>query len=334
MIGGLPVGEGSPLRIQGMLKSPLDEPEKILEEGRRLVEAGAEIIRAAVPGEDSAAVYGALSELGVPLVADCHFSPGIAASALKAGFDKVRVNPGNTPEKGVLETAEAAARRSAALRLGFNSGSCGAHGSEELASLALEWDDKLRKRGFENFLVSMKSPSVTATVDANRFFSMRSDTPLHIGVTATGPPREGIIKTSAALGALLVDGVGDTIRVSLTDESVEEVRTAVILRNAVFGYGDALEVISCPGCSRSRIDVSSWLDTLISELAPEDREKPLSIAVMGCEVNGPGEASHCDIGICGTRNGALIIRKGKALKTAESGEKEMIRMLIREFRKL
>ena len=332
-IGSLKLGGTNPVCVEGMVKGKLNNLRGLFSEAEELVSCGAGIVRSAVPtSEDAIKVYNALKSLKVPLVADCHFQLQIVLSAIKAGFDGIRVNPGNMSEKVIMEAVRIAKDNGTALRLGFNSGSCDARSGLDLANLALKWDEKVRKSGFENFLVSMKSPDVQDVVDANRFFSLHSDTPLHIGVTATGPVFEGIIKSSAALGSLLCDGIGDTIRVSLTGSSNEEVRVARILVNITSGGGQRLELITCPTCSRSRLDVVGILKKLSDVLTEDDYKKPVKVAVMGCEVTGPGEASQCDIGVCGTKKGALFIKKGEKLSSL-SPEK-IIERLVKELRKL
>ncbi len=288
-IGEVGIGGSKPVRIQAMLKSGISDSKALLREGRRLVEAGAELIRCAVPGKGHAAeIYPILKELSVPLIADCHFTKTAALEALKAGFDKIRVNPGNMPEGAVMDAVEKTAEKGAALRLGFNTGSCSVSSPQELAKIALEWDEKIKKTGFENFVVSMKSSSVKFTVEANRFFSVYSDTPLHIGVTASGSGIEGIIKSAAGIGCLLLDGLGDTLRVSVTGDSVQEVVAARILRGIASEKPERLEIISCPACSRSRMDVGRISEKFREALSEEDFKKKLRVAIMGCEVNGPG----------------------------------------------
>jgi (E)-4-hydroxy-3-methylbut-2-enyl-diphosphate synthase len=252
IIGNLKVGGSNPVRVQGMIKGSLDNPEELFKEAGTMVQYGAELIRCAIPEEKYAQnVYEALKGLGVPLIADCHFQSAIAIKAVKAGFDKVRVNPGNMSASGIKEAVEIANEYNIALRLGFNSGSCNADNGLELAKLALELDEKVKNLDFNNFVVSMKSSSVRDTVDANRYFSMHSDTPLHIGITATGPRYDGIIKSAMGLGVLLMDGVGDTVRVSLTGDSLEEIKVGCFLRDLAEGGSSGLETISCPTCSRA-----------------------------------------------------------------------------------
>ncbi len=332
-IGNIEIGGSNPLRIQGMLKTPIKDREGLKKEARKLVCAGAEIIRCAVEKkEDAEVIYSVLKDIGLPLVADCHFQESIVKAAFSAGFDKIRVNPGNMREDTVMKSVELAQKYGKALRLGFNTGSCSAKGPVELANLALKWDRRLINAGFKNFVVSMKSASVKETVESNRIFSTHSDTPLHIGVTASGPSFEGLIKSSAGLGALLVDEVGDTIRVSVTGSSEKEVEAAVILKESIEGRNRKLEIISCPTCSRSRVDVLGLVERLISDLSEEDLKKPLSVAVMGCEVNGPGEAARSDVGICGMKSSGMLIKKGNRIGKVD--KKEIVDVLIREIRQL
>lgn len=332
-VGNLTLGGSNPLRVQGMLKSSFDNTDELIQEAKCLIKAGSEIIRCALPKqEDVPRVHSALKDLDVPLVADCHFQPRIALEAIEAGFDKIRLNPGNMSEGGMKEVIALAKENDTALRFGFNSGSCKAKTGMEFAEFALKLDKWVRELDFENFLISMKSSSVPQTVEANRFFSVYSDTPLHIGITATGPMYEGIIKSSAGLGALLLDGIGDTIRVSLTGDSIEEIKVACILRDIATGVSGRLQIISCPMCSRSRIDVKTLLDEFMGKLNEEDFKRPFKVAIMGCEVNGPGEAKECDIGICGMEKGGLFIKKGEVVTSVFSDE--IVDFLIGELRNL
>lgn len=332
-IGNLKLGGDNPVRVQGMLKGSLDDTDGLLREANDMIDAGAEIIRCALPTrKDVLKVYEVLKDVNVPLVADCHFQTEIALEAIKAGYDKIRLNPGNMSEEGMKEAIELAREHEIALRFGFNTGSCKAKTGKELAELALELDEWVRKLDFENFLISMKSSSVSDTVETNRYFSVYSDTPLHIGVTATGLMYDGIIKSSAGLGSLLLDGIGDTIRVSLTGDSIEEIKVGCILCDMASGTPQKLQLISCPTCSRSRIDVRSLVDEFIENLNKEDYKRPFKVAIMGCEVNGPGEAKECDIGVCGTERGGLFIKKGEIVESVPSGK--ITGYLVDELRKL
>jgi (E)-4-hydroxy-3-methylbut-2-enyl-diphosphate synthase len=332
-IGNLKLGGDNPVRVQGMLKSFLDDSQGLLQEANALIKAGAELIRCALPTtQDVDKVYDVLKDLGVPLIADCHFQSGIALKAIEAGFDKIRLNPGNISKDGMKVAVELAQKNDLAIRFGFNSGSCNAKTANEFASFALELDEWVKEQKFFNYVISMKSSSVIETVEANRFFSTYSDTPLHIGITATGLMYEGIVKSSAGLGALLMDGVGDTVRVSLTGDSVQEIRIGCLLRDLAAGKSEKLQLISCPTCSRSRIDVENLLNKFIEKLDDEDYKKPFKVAIMGCEVNGPGEAKECDMGVCGTKKGGLFIKKGKIVKSINDAD--TVEFLINELRKL
>ncbi len=332
-IGKLKIGGDNPVRVQGMLKSSLDDTEGLLKEGENLINAGAEMLRCALPQENSVEkVYNILKNLDVPLVADCHFQSRIALKAIESGFDKIRLNPGNISREGMKDAINLAKKHGLAIRFGFNSGSCSAKTAEEFAKLALDLDEWVKGQDFTNYLISMKSSSVIETVEANRFFSTYSDTPLHIGITATGPRYEGIIKSSVGLGALLMDNIGDTVRVSLTGDSVEEIEVGCILRDTASGSVNRLQLISCPTCSRSRFDVKALMDEFLNKLDKNDMKKPFKVAIMGCEVNGPGEAKECNIGICGTDKGGLFIKEGKIVSSISSSE--TVEFLLNELRKL
>jgi (E)-4-hydroxy-3-methylbut-2-enyl-diphosphate synthase len=332
-IRDLKLGGNNPVRVQGMLKSSLDEPDNLRKEAEELIKEGAEILRCALPLQDDALkVYDTLKDLCVPLVADCHFQSKIALEAIRVGFKKIRLNPGNMSKEGMLQAINMAKEHDLALRFGFNSGSCSAKNAGEFAEMALKIDEWVKANNFFNYVVSMKSSSVTDTVEANRYFSTYSDTPLHIGITATGPRYEGIIKSSAGLGSLLMDGIGDTVRVSLTGDSVEEIKVGCLLRDIADGSNRKLQIISCPTCSRSRIDVRACVDDFMEKLDKKDFNRPVKVAIMGCEVNGPGEARECDIGICGMVKGGLYIKKGKTNKTIKSGD--IVGFLIDELKNL
>ncbi|MGM0568615.1 MAG: flavodoxin-dependent (E)-4-hydroxy-3-methylbut-2-enyl-diphosphate synthase [Elusimicrobiota bacterium] len=332
-IGDLAVGGDNPPRVQGMLKSSLEDGKALAREAAALVEEGAQMIRCAIPRSGWAEkILPYLKEAGVPLIADCHFREEAPLEALEAGFDKVRLNPGNMREKTIMKSVEAAQKKGAALRLGFNTGSCRARSPEELASFALQWDEKIKKKDFKNFLVSMKSSSVSFSVEANRFFSAYSDTPLHVGITAAGGGEDGILKSAVGIGSLLLDSLADTLRVSITGPARDEVRIACRLRDIALGNSRKLEIISCPGCSRSRVDVAGIAEEFRKRLSPQDFNKQASIAIMGCEVNGPGEAKECDMGICGTERGALLISRGEIKGSLEKAD--IINRLVEEVRKL
>ncbi|MGM0441567.1 MAG: flavodoxin-dependent (E)-4-hydroxy-3-methylbut-2-enyl-diphosphate synthase [Elusimicrobiota bacterium] len=332
-IGDLKLGGDNPVRVQGMLKEKLDNPQKLIEEGKRMIDAGAELVRCAIPKKDIArSVYKNLKTLGVPLIADCHFQSGIGEQALEAGFEKIRVNPGNTSREGILKIVELAGKKDKAIRLGFNTGSCAAENGVELARMALEWDKEIFKTGFKNYLVSLKSSSVKDTIEANRYFSVYSDTPLHIGVTATGMKKIGLIKSSVGVGSLLMDKIGDTVRVSITGDSKKEVETGMILKELAGNNMKRLEIISCPACSRSHADVQKMVNKFTDKLKKEDFKRPYKIAIMGCEVNGPGEAKEADIGICYTRKGSLFISEGNIEGKIKRGEE--LSKLLEYLRKL
>ncbi len=320
-IGNLTLGGENPVRVQGMLKGNLNNHRDLFKEGQKMVNSGADLIRCAIPkGGLAGSVYRNLKKLGVPLIADCHFRAGLGKEALESGFEKIRVNPGNTSKEGILEIVQMAHQKKKALRLGFNTGSCSASTGVDLAQLALEWDKEVSETGFRNYLVSLKSSSVKETIEANRYFSVYSDTPLHVGVTATGMKELGMIKSSMGIGALLNDGIGDTVRVSITGSSIKEVKTGIILKELANDKLKRLEIISCPACSRAHADVAEMVEKFSKKLSQEDFKREYKIAIMGCEVNGPGEAKEADFGICYTRKGSLLISRGNIKEKLESGK--------------
>ena len=292
--------------------------EPTIEQIARLHDAGCEIIRLAVPDQAAA---DALPEIvhasPIPVVADIHFDYRLALAAAKAGVHKIRINPGNIGEPdNVRKVAEACRERGIPIRIGVNGGSLdkrllekyGHPTAEALVESAFEHLELLEKQGFYDICVSMKSSTVPTMVAAARLFRARCDYPLHIGVTETGPVRQGLIKSAMGIGALLLDGIGDTIRVSLTDDPVQEVYAARDILKAAGLRRDGVNIVSCPTCGRTRIDLIGLVNRVDEAL--KNCEKPITVAVMGCVVNGPGEAREADIGIAGGDGWGMIFEKG------------------------
>ena len=333
-IGGVTVGGGQSVKIQSMCTTKTADTEKMLAQISSLEKAGCEIIRVSVLDEDDAlAIKTIKSGINIPLVADIHFSHKLAISAIENGADKVRINPGNIGgEKEIKAVADCIRSHKIAVRVGANTGSVEKeflqkYGKNEnsLVESALKSVSILEKYGVNDIVISVKASDVPLTVKAYRLLSQKTDYPLHIGVTEAGTEEMAIVKSSAALGSLLLDGLGDTIRVSITDDPVKEVTAARRLLRAVGLDKNFVNVISCPTCGRCMWN-SMELAKKVSKYV-ENSKKQLKIAVMGCVVNGPGEAKDCDIGIAGAQDYCVIFKGGEIIKKvpAESAEKEFFK---------
>jgi len=321
-VGNVAVGGGAPVSVQSMTNTFTQDVDATVSQIRRLEDAGCEIVRAAVPDMAAAEAIGRIRKaVSIPLVADIHFDYKLALAAIKAGADAIRINPGNIGGKSRIRAIVDAARdRGLSIRVGVNSGSLekrllekhGGPGARALAESALNHVDILGSMGFDQVKVSMKSSDVLETIAAYRLFSDRSDVPLHIGVTEAGGLYAGIAKSAVGIGCLLLDGIGDTLRVSLTRDPVEEIRVGYEILRAAGLRHRGPEIISCPTCGRCEIDLFSIAGEI--ETALMNVRAPIKVAVMGCVVNGPGEASAADVGIAGGKNGGVLFKKGKIVK--------------------
>ncbi len=319
MVGNVPIGGGAPIAIQSMLNTRTTDVEGSLAQIRQLHTAGCQIVRLAVPDREAAKCFGEICrESPLPLVADIHFDYKLAIAAAEGGAAKIRINPGNIGgEANVKAVVDVCRERNIPIRIGVNGGSLdkkllekyGHPTAEALVESAFEHIALLEKFGFYNTCVSMKSSTVPTMVAACRLFREKCDYPLHIGVTETGPVRMGLMKSAMGIGALLLDGIGDTIRVSLTDDPVEEVYAAKDILKAAGLRKEGVNIISCPTCGRTRIDLIGLVKRVDEAL--KDCKKPITVAVMGCVVNGPGEAREADIGIAGGDGFGLIFEKGQ-----------------------
>lgn len=324
-VGGVEIGGGAPVSIQSMTNTKTDDTAATLAQIRRLVNAGCELVRVAVPNEAAARNISTLvRESPVPIIADIHFDAGLAHIALEQGAAEVRINPGNIGGKSkLLELARAAAKRNAALRIGVNAGSLEQaclkkHGSanpEALVESALGYLRELEKINFHNVVVSLKASDVLTTIQANRLLAGLTPYPLHLGVTEAGTVERGTVKAAVGIGTLLAEGIGDTIRVSLTADPVEEIRVGRRILQALQIRKFEPELISCPTCGRCEIDLVE-LANRVSELL-QDYPGLFKVAVMGCAVNGPGEAREADVGVTAGRKRGIIFRRGKVVKTVE-----------------
>ncbi len=338
--GSVLIGGGAPVSIQSMLNVPSTDIEGSVAQAKRLEEAGCQIIRAAIPDMDAVKLIPALKEaVSVPIVADIHFNYKLALEACAAGVDKIRINPGNIgSDDRVKAVADACKSRNIPIRIGVNSGSLekeilakyGHPTPQALCDSALYHASLLEKFDFNDIVLSMKSSTVSTMVQAYEIASQSCDYPLHLGVTEAGTERMGVIKSAAGLGALLLRGIGDTIRVSLTADPVREVYAANDILKAIDLKQGGVQFVSCPTCGRTRID----LVKIAGEV--EDRlrgcEKNIKVAVMGCVVNGPGEAKEADIGIAGGDGCGLVFKKGEII--AKVPEDKLVDALMEEIEKL
>lgn len=333
-IGGLKIGNGNKIAVQSMTNIKTEKTDEVIEQIRRLEKAGCDIIRVAVKDfADANALKTIKDKIRIPFVADVHFDYRLAVSAIENGVDKVRINPGNIgSEENVKIVADCIKRHDCAVRVGSNSGSVekdflSKFGKSEVAlgESALKRVAQLEKYGVKNIVISAKTSSVPLTVKTYRYIAKRTDYPLHIGVTEAGTKRMGIIKSSAGIGSLLMDGIGDTIRVSLTADPIEEVYAGIDLLHATGIDKNYAEIISCPTCGRTEYDMEKLAESVCS--FTRNVKKPVKIAVMGCVVNGPGEASDCDLGIAGGKGSCVIFKKGEVYKTvkSEDAEKEFLK---------
>ena len=340
MVGSVPVGDGAPVSIQSMLNTRTTDVEACLAQIRALAAAGCEIARLAVPDMEAAETFGAICAASpLPLVADIHFDYRLAIRAAENGAAKIRINPGNIGgEERVRAVVEACGARNIPIRIGVNGGSLeprllekyGHPTPEALVESAFGHIALLEKYGFHDICVSMKSSSVPLMIEAYRLFSERSDYPLHVGVTETGTERMGTIKSAMGIGALLCQGIGDTMRVSLTADPVEEVYAAKRILRACGLRRSGVNLISCPTCGRTAYDMIPLAEELERRL--EDCDKPITVAVMGCVVNGPGEASAADIGVAGGKGEGLIFRHGEVLYKV--AQEKLLDALLEEIEKL
>ena len=318
LVGGVPIGGGAPVAIQSMLNTKTTDVEGSLSQIKQLATAGCQIARLAVPNMEAARSFAEIcKESPLPLVADIHFDYKLAIAAAEGGASKIRINPGNIGgEDRVKAVVDVCKDKKIPIRIGVNGGSLekellekyGHPTAEALVESAFGHLQLLEKFGFYDTCVSMKSSTVPTMVSACRLFREKCDYPLHIGVTETGPVRQGLMKSAMGIGALLLDGIGDTIRVSLTDDPVEEVYAAKDILKAAGLRKEGVNIISCPTCGRTRIDLIGLVNQVDEAL--KNCEKPITVAVMGCIVNGPGEAREADIGIAGGDGWGMIFEKG------------------------
>ncbi len=336
-LGKISIGGGSPVTVQSMLNTPSYDVAASLDQAVRLEKAGCDIIRAAIPDMEAVKLIPALkTAVSVPIVADIHFDYKLALEAAEAGVDKIRINPGNIGgDDRVKAVADICNRKSIPIRIGVNSGSVekeilakyGGPTADAMVESALYHASLLEKFDFDNIVISIKSSSVPTMYEAYIKAAEKCNYPLHLGVTEAGTERSGIIKSGAGIGGLLLRGIGDTIRVSLTDDPVKEVYAARDILKAVGLRDDGVKIVSCPTCGRTRIDLIGIAKAVEEKL--KDCDKNITVAVMGCVVNGPGEAKEADIGIAGGDGCGLIFKKGEILRKVP--EEKLIDELLEEI---
>jgi (E)-4-hydroxy-3-methylbut-2-enyl-diphosphate synthase len=335
-LGSVKIGWGAPVVVQSMCTTDTRDVQATLGQILRLEQAGCEVVRLAVPDEDAAKALGAIRKgTKMPLIADIHFSHTLALEAVKQGVDGLRINPGNIggPEK-VSEVVRACKERRVPIRIGVNAGSLEKHllekyghpTAEAIVESAFGHIHILEALDYREVKVSLKASDVLTTVEAYRLFSKRSDYPVHIGISEAGTLFSGSIKSSVGLGILLSEGIGDTMRVSLTADPVEEVRVAYEILKALKVRRRGVDIISCPTCGRTEIDIIGLAQEVERRLG--HITEPLTVAVMGCVVNGPGEAREADVGIAGGKGTGLLFKHGEIVRKFE--EKELADVLVAE----
>ena len=339
-VGNVPVGGGAAVSIQSMCNTKTSDVPATVEQIHRLEEAGCEIVRVAVPDMAAAKAIGAIkSRIRIPLVADIHFDYKLALECAGQGVDKIRINPGNIGgEDRVKLVADACRERKIPIRIGVNGGSLekelrvkyGGAAAEALAESALGHAALLEKFDFDDICISVKCSSVPVTIAAYRLLSQRCPYPLHLGVTEAGPPSMGMIKSAMGIGGLLCLGIGDTLRVTLTADPVEEVYAAKKILRAAGLRKDGPDLIACPTCGRTNIDLIPMAEEVERRLA--GYTLPITVAVMGCAVNGPGEAAAADVGIAGGKGEGLVFRKGQIIRKVP--QEQLVDALMAEIEKI
>lgn len=347
-VGNLILGSGNPVYVQSMTNTDTRDWKKTLRQIKKLEDLGCSIVRVAVVNMDAAKVLGKIKKsINIPLVADIHFNWKLAVEAAKQGVDKIRINPGNIGDKkGVKEIVKICKDRNIAIRVGVNSGSLKAikqfdtsnwtpkRWAQQMVKEAMREVEILEEMDFKNIVVSLKADDIERTILANEIFAEKTDIPLHLGVTEAGTLISGIVKSSIALSSLLSKGIGDTIRVSLTEDPIYEIRVAYeILKSlGLAEYGP--DIISCPTCGRCEVDLINLVHRLEEKIYSNrellEKSKGLKIAVMGCVVNGPGEAKEADFGICGGKKQGVFIEKGKQQKVLK--EKQWLNYIINRIK--
>lgn len=338
-VGSVIIGGNAPVAVQSMLSVHSDDVEGNVAQAVALERAGCEIVRVSIPNHDAVRLIPAIKHaVSMPVVADIHFASNLAIESVIAGADKIRINPGNIgDESRVKAVVQACKQKNIPIRVGVNAGSIekdiladyGKPTPEALAESAFRHVALIEKYDYDNIVISMKASNIRMMIEAYRLAYDRCDYPLHLGVTEAGTYRIGVIKSAIGIGALLCEGIGDTIRVSLTDDPIKEIEAAWDILNATGVRRKGVDIISCPSCGRTEIDLFS----IVHEIEEKTKhiQKPLTIAVMGCVVNGPGEAAQADIGIAGGKDSAVLFMHGKVVKKIDG---DIAAQLLREIEKI
>ncbi len=338
-VGNVKVGGGAPVSVQSMTITDTRDIEATVNEIKRLEEAGCDIVRVAVPDMEAAKALGSIRKsIRIPLVSDIHFDYKLALEAVKQGVDGMRLNPGNIGAKyRIRAVVDAVKERNIPIRIGVNSGSLEKdilkkHGSptaEALVESALRHVRILEDFDFFDIKISVKSTDVRKMIRAYKLLSEQTEYPLHLGVTEAGTPKMGTIKSSIGIGSLLAEGIGDTIRVSLTGDPVDEVITGINILKSIGIRNKGIELISCPGCGRLEIDLMKLVNDVEQRVSGMELPRPLKVAILGCVVNGPGEASEADIGIAGGKGKGMLYKDGKLVRSFK--EKDIVEELVKEI---
>lgn len=338
MVGTVPIGGGAPISVQSMTKTQTKDVRSTIRQIKELVDVDCDIVRVAVPDEESAkSIKEIKKSISIPIVADIHFKPELAIESIRYGADKIRINPGTAPKNRLESVIDCASDRGIPIRIGINAGSLetsvlrkyGKPTSEALVESALSAIDFFEKKKFCDLVISVKSTDIKTTVEAYRTLSQRIDYPLHLGITEAGMSPEGVVRSSIGVGILLAEGIGDTIRISLTGSPVEEVIVAREILKAL-SLREGLMLYSCPTCARCEIDIESMVKEVRTRI--RNLKKAIRIAIMGCTVNGPGEAKEADLGIAGGKGFALLFKKGTILRKVP--EADIVNELLEELERL
>ena len=338
-IGDKVIGQGNPILIQSMTNTKTEDIEATVEQILKLEKAGCDIVRCTVPNEEAAKAFQEIKKrISIPLVADIHFDYRMAILAIEYGADKIRINPGNIGgQEKLKEVVRAAKEREIPIRVGVNSGSLEKElvekyrgvTAEGLVESALDKVYRIEEMGYDNLVISIKSSDVLMCVKAHELIADKTVYPLHVGITEAGTVYSGNIKSAIGLGLILEKGIGDTIRVSLSGEPTEEIRSAKLILRTLGLRKEGIEVVSCPTCGRTKIDLIS-LANKVEQMVQEFDYLNLKVAVMGCVVNGPGEAKEADIGIAGGNGEGLLIKKGEIIRKVP--ETELFQVLKEELK--
>jgi len=339
-LGGVKIGGGAPISVQSMTITDTRDVEATVNEIKRLEDAGCDIVRVAVPDMEAAKALGKIRKaIKIPLVSDIHFEYKLALEAVKQGVDGMRLNPGNIGAKyRIKDVVDAVKERNIPIRIGVNSGSLEKdilkkHGSptaEALVESALRHVRILEDFDFFDIKISVKSTDVRKMIRAYKLLSEQTEYPLHLGVTEAGTTKMGTIKSSIGIGSLLAEGIGDTIRVSLTDDPVNEVIAGINILKSIGIRNKGIELIACPGCGRLEIDLIKLVNDVERRVSEIELSRPVKVAILGCVVNGPGEASEADIGIAGGRGKGVLYKDGKLVRSFK--EKDIVDELVKEIK--